>query len=73
MRRWICLLFLALFSISQAGCFIAPWDPNPTVRTIQLMIMSEQLRQSLASMRGFMFMDDPSILSPQRLNGVVGP
>jgi hypothetical protein len=73
MRRWIALLAVGLLCITNTGCFMSFWSPVPAERSVQLMLMSEQLRQANFSVYRVMFMDDPSILAPQRNTGVVGP
>ncbi len=73
MKRWAVLAAFGLLSFSNAGCFVAVWDPNPAVRMEQLIQMSEELRQTRQGIAQAMLLDTPSNLTPAPLNGVVAP
>ena len=73
MKRWILLLGLGLASLANTGCFLNTWDPDPAVRTLQLLKMSEDLRQTRQDMARVSLLDQPTALTPIRMNGVVGP
>ena len=73
MKRWALLVAIGLLGMSNAGCFMAQWDPNPAVRMEQLLVMSEQLRQTRQGIAQSMLLDTPSNLTSSQLNGVVAP
>ena len=73
MKRWALLAAVAILSMSNAGCFMAVWDPNPVARTEQLLVMSEELRLSRQGIAQALFLDTPSNLNSMPMNGVVAP
>ena len=73
MRKWVFLLAVGLASLANTGCFINVWDPNPNVRALQLLQMSEDLRQARIAAGKVMFQDTPTTLNPSTPSGIVGP
>ena len=73
MKRWALLLGIGILTMSNVGCYMNVWDPNPVVRMQQLIVMSENMRQTQDSGTQSMFLDTPSNLTPMQLNGVVAP
>jgi hypothetical protein len=74
MRRKLCLLTaMAGLSLMNTGCFINQYSSDPLVRMEQMLIDSENERQMHDAIRRFWMNDQPSHLTPYRINGGVGP
>ena len=75
MRRKLGLLAaMAVLSLMNSGCFwINQYSSDPLVRMEQMLIDSENERQMHDAMRRFWMNDQPSHLTPYRINGGVGP
>jgi hypothetical protein len=73
MRRYLFLAALALVGLGNAGCFVNAYSPEPTERTEQLIYQSENLRQMQREKRVFWMTDSPSHLTPEHLDGHIGP
>lgn len=73
MRRLYRWAVLALVGLSNTGCFINIWSPDPNIRMEQLLNASEDLRQIEYEWRRFWFTDQPSHLTPVRVHGGLGP
>jgi hypothetical protein len=68
MRRLLVLLF-ACGVLSNAGCFINAYSPDPNTRMTQLLNQSEDLRQIGLEWQRIWFTDQPSHLTPERVHG----
>ena len=73
MRRLLLLTFVAAIALGNTGCLLNIWSGDPTVRTEQLMFVSEDLRQIQDEWRRIWFTDQPSHLTPVRVHGGIGP
>jgi len=73
MRRLLNLVLLALFGLSNAGCFINLYSPDPPTRIRQLLVNSENLRVIQEEWERIWFTDHPSHLTPFRTDGAVAP
>jgi hypothetical protein len=73
MRRWLILCSLAILGFSNAGCLLNAYSPDPTQRTTELINQSENLRQIRREIDVFWMTDQPSHLTPEHLDGGIGP
>jgi hypothetical protein len=74
MRRKLWLLTaMAGLSLMNTGCFVNQYSSDPLVRMEQMLIDSENERQMHDAIRRFWMNDQPSHLTPYRINGGVGP
>jgi hypothetical protein len=73
MRRFMVLGALAMVGFGNAGCLLNQYSPDPTIRTEQLIYQSEDLRQISREWRVFWMNDQPSHLTPEHLDGRIGP
>ncbi len=73
MVELILLLGLGLANLTNTGCFLNTWDPDPNVRVLLLLQMSEESGPPRAHPNRPFLPDQPTALSPIRINGVVGP
>ena len=71
MRRVLLLALLAT-GLLNAGCMLNAYPANPQERIKVLMNQSENLRQIDYEMQCFWMVDQPSHLTPERVNGGVG-
>ncbi len=72
MRRLLLLGALVMVSCNT-GCILNQYSPDPTIRTEQLINQSENLRQMGREVRVFWMNDQPSHLTPEHLDGGIGP
>lgn len=68
-RKLILGLIAALALVGNSGCILNQYSSDPNVRMTQLLYHSEDLRQMHNEWRRFWFNDQPSHLSPERVNG----
>jgi hypothetical protein len=68
MRRWLWLVVVVLIP-SNTGCLINAYSSDPNRRMIELLNNSDDLRQMEYDWERFWFMDQPSHLTPERVNG----
>jgi hypothetical protein len=68
MRRWL-LLVLAGLVLSNTGCLINAYSSDPNRRMNELLNNSEDLRQIEYEWERFWFNDQPSHMTPERVNG----
>ncbi len=73
MRRKLLLAMVALVGCMNAGCLINAYSSEPNVRTQQLLNQSEDLRALGAEWRRIWFTDQPSHLTPDRIDGGIAP
>ena len=73
MYEMILLLGLGLANLSNSGSFFKPVEPDPHVRTLQLLRFSETSGQTRADLSRIPLKDQPTALTPIRMNGTVGP
>jgi len=73
MRRLLLLATVAAIAFGNTGCLINMYSGDPIVRTEQLMIQSEDLRQIQDEVRRIFFTDQPSHLTPVRVDGGISP
>jgi hypothetical protein len=71
MRRLLLLVVLAT-GLLNAGCLLNAYPADPQRRMMVLMNQSENLRQIEYEMERFWMVDQPSHLTPERVNGGVG-
>ena len=69
MRRLLTLAFLAGTVLSNAGCFINIYSPDPNTRILQLLNNSEDYRQIGYEWQRIWFTDQPSHMTPGRVHG----
>ena len=60
---------LALLAISNTGCLINAYPSNPNDRVKGLLNQSEDLRQLKEEWKRIWFLDHPSHLTPERIDG----
>src|SRR3954465_7372289 len=68
MRR-VLLYLVAVCVLSNAGCFINTYSSDPNRRMVELLNVSEDLRQIELEWERFWFTDQPSHLTPERIPG----
>jgi hypothetical protein len=73
MLRLLMLTLAAALALSNTGCFLNIWSPDPNVRMDQEMNVSEDLRNIQDEWRRIWFTDQPSHLTPVRVDGGIGP
>jgi hypothetical protein len=69
MRRWLFLLILSGLALSNTGCLINLYSPDPQRRMSQLINQSEDLRVIQDEWERIWFTDHPSHLTPNRVDG----
>jgi hypothetical protein len=69
MRRLLFVAGVVLLGISNTGCFINAYSSDPNRRVSQLLNQSEDLRQIEDEWERIWFTDQPSHLTPLRVNG----
>jgi hypothetical protein len=68
MRRLLFAL-MAAFVFSNTGCFINLYSSDPNRRMVELLNVSEDLRQIEYEWERIWFTDQPSHLTPERVHG----
>jgi hypothetical protein len=69
MWRWLRLLMLAGLILSNTGCFLNIWSPDPNRRMLELLNVSEDLRQIGNEWERIWMIDQPSHLTYDRIHG----
>ncbi|HJT76546.1 MAG TPA: hypothetical protein VJ739_05025 [Gemmataceae bacterium] len=69
MRRLLVLVGIALLGVSNTGCLINQYSSDPNRRVSELLNQSEDLRQIEDEWERIWFNDQPSHLTPFRVNG----
>lgn len=73
MRRLLVLGLFAAAGLSNAGCILNQYPSDPIPRMDALMNQSEDLRQAGQDWRRFWMNDQPSHLTPYRIQGGIAP
>jgi hypothetical protein len=73
MRRLLVLAGVAVLGLSNAGCILNQYPSDPTQRMDVLMNQSENLRQAGQDWRRIWMNDQPSHLTPYRIQGGIAP
>jgi hypothetical protein len=73
MRRLLLLVPVAALALSATGCFLPIYSSDPNVRIKQELNTSENLRQMEGEWSRFWFTDQPSHLTPTRVDGSIAP
>ncbi len=73
MRRLLLLSAIAILGFANTGCLLNQYSGDPNVRTEQLLVQSEDLRQVSQEWRRFWFNDMPSHMTPERVHGGIVP
>jgi len=71
-RTWPVLVIAGL-TLSNVGCFINQYPSDKNDRMDVLMVQSENLRQIQGEWRRFWLNDQPSHLTPDRVDGGIAP
>jgi hypothetical protein len=69
MWRWLRLLMLAGLVLGNTGCFLNIWSPDPNRRMLELLNVSEDLRQIGNEWERIWMIDQPSHLTFDRIHG----
>lgn len=69
MRRYLIAAIMGIALISNVGCFLPAYDPDPSVRAKQLMYESENMRNVREEWKRFWFLDQPDHQNPFRTHG----
>ena len=69
MQRWLLVTSVAALVLVNSGCFINIYSSNPNRRMNQLMNVSEGYRQIEDEWERIWFVDQPSHLTNERVNG----
>jgi hypothetical protein len=69
MRRLLLLVAAAGLIGGNCGCFINAYSSDPNRRVHELMVQSEDLRQIQNEWERIWFVDQPSHLTPERVDG----
>jgi hypothetical protein len=73
MRRVLLLAALAVVSLGNTGCLINAYSSDPNRRITELMNQSEDLRQIELEWERIWFVDHPSHMTPERVDGAIQP
>ena len=69
MKRLFILAALAIAGMSNTGCFLNAYSPDPNERMRELHSQSEDLRQVNSFRQRFWFVDQPSHMTYERVHG----
>ncbi len=69
MKRLLFLVAFASVAFANAGCLMSPLGSDPNTRTQDLLNQSENLRQVRQEWRRWWMDDQPSHLTPERVDG----
>jgi len=69
MRRLVIALAAGGMLLGSSGCFINEYSSNPNRRVVELLNQSEDLRQISDEWERFWFLDHPSHMSYDRVDG----
>jgi hypothetical protein len=73
MRRLLLLAAFATVGLSNVGCFLPAYSPDPNERVVELTNQSENLRQFYGEWERFWMLNHPSNLTYEHINGATGP
>ena len=71
MRRWLLLVLTAGLIVSNTGCLINVYSPDPNQRIKELLNQSEDYRSMQETWERIWFTDHPSHLTPNRVDGAI--
>jgi hypothetical protein len=69
MRRLLVALAAAGLIVSNSGCLLNIYSPDPNRRMRQLLNNSEDMRQISNEWERIWFLDQPSHMTPERVHG----
>ena len=69
-RRLLMLAGVAVLALTNTGCFLNVYSSDPNIRMEQLLNQSEDLRQIEYEWRRFWFTDQPSHMTPVRVEDI---
>jgi hypothetical protein len=73
MRRKLVLAAVAVLGCLNAGCLVNAYSSDPNTRQAQLLNQSEDLRQVGVEWQRIWFTDQPSHMTPERIDGGIAP
>jgi hypothetical protein len=73
MRRLLLFGLAFLLTVSNTGCLLNMYSADPNERMQQLLNQSENLRQAKKEWFRFWLVDQPSHLTPDRVDGRLAP
>jgi hypothetical protein len=73
MRRLVLLTLVGLIAATNSGCLLNIWSGDPVRRSRELLVVSENLRVIEDEWERIWFTDQPSHLSPYRVDGGLVP
>jgi hypothetical protein len=73
MRRFALLALVALVAAANTGCLLNIWSGDPVRRSRELLVVSENLRVIEDEWERIWFTDQPSHLTPYRVDGGLVP
>jgi hypothetical protein len=71
MRRLLWMVLTTALVLSNSGCFINLYSSNPNTRMKELLNTSEDLRVMEAEWERIWFTNQPSHLTPERVDGAI--
>jgi hypothetical protein len=71
MRRLLLLVAMAGLLGSNIGCFLNAYSSDPSMRIKELLNQSEDLRALQGEWERIWFVDHPSHLTPDRVDGAI--
>ena len=69
MRRLLMAVAAGVVLLGSGGCFVNEYSSDPNRRVVELLYQSEDLRQIADEWERFWFLDHPSHLSYDRIEG----
>jgi len=69
MRRWLLLMVVAGLGLGNTGCLLNVYSSDPSRRMHQLLVQSEDLRAAEYDWERIWFVDEPSHMTPERVDG----
>lgn len=69
MRRLLLIGVLGAMLTSSSGCLLNIWNHDPGRRSHELLVVSENLRTIYDEWERIWFIDQPSHLTPYRVDG----
>jgi len=73
MRRLLFLTALATVGLANTGCLLNIYSSDPPRRMHELLVQSEDLRVIEQEWERIWFLDQPSHLNPDRIDGGIMP
>jgi hypothetical protein len=69
MKRLLMLAAFASVALANSGCLFSPLGSDPNTRMNSLLNQSENLRQARDEWSRFWMVNEPSHLTPERVDG----